>query len=194
MMAMETSGKPGGDGGCGAATRGGGLCKHEAGWGTEHPGIGRCKFHAGSTPSHVLGAQRIRAAQAVVTYGLPREIDPHTALLEELHRTAGHVAWLAQQLRDLETEAGLIQTQYMEGGGYIERPSVWLELYHKERAHFAAVAKTCISVGIEERRVKLAEQQGELIAQIIRGTLADLKIAITPEVQAVVRRQLTLVA
>ena len=31
-------------------TDGSGYCKHEAGWGTDHPGIGRCKFHGGSTP------------------------------------------------------------------------------------------------------------------------------------------------
>ena len=31
-------------------TDGDGYCKHEAGWGTDHPGEGRCKFHGGSTP------------------------------------------------------------------------------------------------------------------------------------------------
>ena len=31
-------------------TDGSGYCKHEAGWGTDHPGVGRCKFHGGSTP------------------------------------------------------------------------------------------------------------------------------------------------
>jgi len=32
---------------CGAKTRAGGECKHEAGWGTDHPGKGRCRFHGG---------------------------------------------------------------------------------------------------------------------------------------------------
>lgn len=35
---------------CGGKTRSGGLCRRPAGWGTKHPGDGRCKLHAGSTP------------------------------------------------------------------------------------------------------------------------------------------------
>ena len=30
---------------------GSGYCRHEAGWGTDHPGMGRCKFHGGASPS-----------------------------------------------------------------------------------------------------------------------------------------------
>jgi hypothetical protein len=29
-----------------------------AGYGTDHPGIGRCKFHGGCTPTHRIRAQR----------------------------------------------------------------------------------------------------------------------------------------
>lgn len=36
-------------------TDGDGYCKHEAGWGTDHPGRGRCKFHGGSTPNQEKG-------------------------------------------------------------------------------------------------------------------------------------------
>lgn len=36
----------------GRKTDGSGYCKHEAGWGTDHPGIGRCKFHGGASPNH----------------------------------------------------------------------------------------------------------------------------------------------
>ena len=34
---------------CGAKTRDGTPCAHPAGWGTDHPGVGRCKLHGGST-------------------------------------------------------------------------------------------------------------------------------------------------
>ena len=36
-------------------TDGSGYCKHEAGWGTDHSGVGRCKFHGGSTPDQEQG-------------------------------------------------------------------------------------------------------------------------------------------
>jgi hypothetical protein len=35
---------------CGARTRGGGHCRKGSGWGTDHPGQGRCKLHGGATP------------------------------------------------------------------------------------------------------------------------------------------------
>lgn len=35
---------------CGAKTRGGGACQKPLGWGTDHPGQGRCKLHGGATP------------------------------------------------------------------------------------------------------------------------------------------------
>ena len=36
-------------------TDGSGYCQHEAGWGTDHSGVGRCKFHGGSTPDQEQG-------------------------------------------------------------------------------------------------------------------------------------------
>jgi hypothetical protein len=35
---------------CHARTRGGHRCQHEAGWGTDHVGQGRCKLHGGCSP------------------------------------------------------------------------------------------------------------------------------------------------
>jgi hypothetical protein len=32
-----------------------GYCEHRAGWGTEHTGVGRCKFHGGLTPNQERG-------------------------------------------------------------------------------------------------------------------------------------------
>lgn len=178
---------------CGAKTRAGGTCGRPAGWGTDHPGIGRCKLHAGATPNHEKAAQREIAANAVEVYGLPREVDPHTALLEELWRTAGHVAWLRVRIGELEPE----QLHGPVGGGETsiprEVPHVWVVLYQEERKHLANVARDCIRAGIEERRVQLAEEQGRLLARVIRGILDDLGVSDRPEVPRVVRKHLALV-
>ncbi len=175
---------------CGAAKRNGDPCGRPRGWGTPHPGYGNCKNHGGCTPNGIKHAEAEAAKDAVSTYGLPREIDPHSALIEELHRTAGHVAWLSDLIQRFETDDQLKQSAFSEYGS-IDRPAVWLDLYERERKHFKDVAKTCIAVGIEERRIQIAEQQGELMAQVIRGMLSDLDIPITPEVQGVIRRNLT---
>jgi hypothetical protein len=155
-------------------------------------------MHGGRSPRVAAAAHRQQAAEAaeaaVVAYGLPREIDPHTALLEELHRTAGHVAWLGMKVADLGEGDMSGPVGGSHGGWPSIEPHVWIRLYGEERRHLAHVAKTCVVVGIEERRVHLAEAQGELIAEVLRGVLADLGVADDPAVPAVVRRHLMLVA
>lgn len=45
------------------------------------------------------------AEHAVATYGLPRDIDPSEALLDEVRWTAGHVSWLRDRIQELEQDA-----------------------------------------------------------------------------------------
>src|SRR4051812_31727674 len=91
---------------CGAQKRQGtGSCGRPAGWGTSHPGWGRCKLHGGSSPTGIRAAETARAKHAVVTFGLPIQVDALTALREEVWRTAGHVAYLEAEIRQLKPEA-----------------------------------------------------------------------------------------
>jgi hypothetical protein len=145
-----------------------------------------------ASPSGRKAAQLEAARKAVAVYGLPRDVDPHVALLEELHHTAGHVQWLQTLIGSFETPDQLKQYGGGEGGLLWERRSIWVELYQEERKRLVAVAKACIVAGVEERRVRLAEQQGQLIADAIRAILVDLGVADRPDAPAIVRRHLTL--
>jgi hypothetical protein len=60
-------------------------------------------------------------------------------------------------------------------------PNIWLKLYQQERAHLVKVCSEAIRAGIEERRIRLAEQQGALVAQAIRAILADLNLTTEQE-------------
>jgi hypothetical protein len=42
-------------------------CGQPAGWGTSHPGVGRCRRHGGSTPTQVIAAERLVAERASAT-------------------------------------------------------------------------------------------------------------------------------
>lgn len=183
-----------------------GTCRHEAGWGTDHPGEGPCKLHGGSTWSHRRAAQKSQARRDVETFGLPVEVDPAEALLEEVQRTAGHVAWLSEQVRGIDPD-DLIwgRTKTRQGRG-AEGPidvtdeaaavNVWLQLYQQERKHLVAVCTAALNAGVEERRVRLAEQQGATLAGVIRAVLADLHLTAEQEsrVAEVVPRHLRAVA
>lgn len=180
------------------------YCQQAPGWGTDHPGIGRCKWHGGAAPNYRQQVSKLRAAAAVEQYGLPREIDPHDALLEELARTAGHVDWLRLQIANLEhsdahdgtpkpNNNGSKLVAPVGGGadGYPEyKPSVWIQMYNEERKHLIQVSKTCIQAGIEERKIKLAEAQGNIIASVLRRVLSELNVLNKPETPAIVRAAL----
>lgn len=153
-----------------------------------------CRMHGGAAPQVRAAARRRldeqKAEQQVRILGLPRQVDPHIALLEEVHRTAGHVAYLNSMIGDFDTDAELKQYTRDKGGLIWEKPAVWVEIYQHERTHLARVAKAALDAGVQERQVKLAEQQGQLIAQVLQGVLADLGVADHPEAGSVVRKHL----
>lgn len=182
------------------------VCHRPAGWGTQHPGIGRCKLHGGNTKNHQTNAQMEIARRAVVTYGLPREVAPDVALLEEVHRTAGHVAWLGEVVAGLERDDvtwGLAE-EVRKGSGEFPGTdatekagvNVWVQLYQAERKHLTEVCKTALAAGIAERQVRLAEQQGALLAGVIGRVLdaLDLTAEQRARVSEIVPRELRAVA
>lgn len=150
-----------------------------------------CLAHGGRSPQvRAASAKKIalRAAEdAVATFGLPRDVGPATALLEEVHRTAGAVAWLEAKIRSLNmdelTSLETVETRtgFMEGvtTTVTAAPSVWLSIYQAERKHLVAVCGAALKAGVDERRVKLAEDQGALLADTIKAIFADLDL--TPD-------------
>lgn len=144
-------------------------------------GSDKCRMHLGKKSAPVIAEAKAR--QAVQTYGRKIETTAVEALLDEVKWTAGHVAYLRSKVREIEEHDlvwGTIRVK--EGGddrGTTEEaaPNVWLKLYQAERAHLVKVCSEAIRAGIEERRVKLAEQQGELVAEVIRAILADLDLS-----------------
>lgn len=160
-----------------------------------------CRKHGGAAPqAKAAAARRLaedKAREALETYGRPIDTTPTEALLEEVRWTAGHVQWLRDRVRELEQAAvtwGMTEQVEKSAGEFpgvdtthAAAPNVWVDLYTRERKHLVDVCKAAIAAGIEERRVKLAEQQGNLLASVIRRILGDLDLsaeqqALVPEV------------
>ncbi|MBU6428716.1 MAG: hypothetical protein KGR26_06900 [Cyanobacteria bacterium REEB65] len=121
--------------------------------------------------------------RAVETYGLRVDIDPAEALLEEVYWTAGHVQWLRGIIQSLAPDAltwGIAEeaekgaTEF-PGTDVLKKASVnvWLQLYQVERKHLVDVCTAALKVGIEKRRVDLAERQGDMIAEVFRRVFDD---------------------
>jgi hypothetical protein len=131
---------------------------------------------------------------AVATYGLPVDVNPADALLAEVHRTAGHVAWLAERVRELDEDRLTWGVTEEVDRGATEfagvdttrsaRPNALLQLYQSERSHLVKVCATAVAAGIEERRVKLAEAQGVMLAGVIRAILGELQLTVDQQARA----------
>ena len=169
-----------------------------------------CKRHGGHAPQVKAAAQRRRqqtsAYRSMVTFGLPREVPPYVALLEEVHRTAGHVAWLAEKVAELDDTDlvwGVAEETEKHASEFTgtdttrkAAPHMWLVLYQQERKHLADVCKAALAAGVAERQVRLAEQQGQMLAGVIRRVLdaLDLSVEQQAKVAEVVPRELRLAA
>lgn len=110
------------------------------------------------------------ASAAAAEFGLPVDIDPHEAQLQELHRTAGRVRWLDHRVMTAGPDALFVDSAF----GPVESP--WSKLLARERRHLVAVAETCLKAGVEERRVRVIEQGATFAAQAIRPVLSGLGI------------------
>lgn len=187
---------------CGAKTRNGGRCKLPP-----MTGATRCRMHGGASPQAIAAAKRRleeqAAAAAVATYGLPVDISPTEALLEEVRWTAGHVAYLRARVQEVEQDKLIVgvterKIDPIRGTTTTIKATahIWLELYDRERKHLVDVCSAALRAGVEERVVRLAEREGDLIADAIARILDDLDL--TSEQQArvadVVPRQLRLLA
>lgn len=153
------------------------------------------KRHGGKAPQvQAAAAQRLemaRVEKAVVTYGLPREIDAFDAMREVIWRTAGHVHWLAEIVAELEKDSlvwGKTQEEAGKGTGQKEgntakirneaAENIWLIRYDKERKLLVDVCRAAIQCGLAQREVELLESQGRLISDMLRNVFDDPELGL----------------
>ena len=173
--------------------RTGNRCGRRAGSGTDHVGVGLCKHHGGVSPGGVVQGQKLNAVKAVQEFGLPREIEPHQALIEELHRAAGWVAWLEAKVSE-EGPDVLATTVFPDEGPPATVTSPFYEILTHERKQLVGVAQACIKAGVEERRVRVIEQGAQFAAQAIRAALGNLGLDLeSPKVKQAVTQALSVV-
>ncbi len=181
------------------------TCVRNAGAGTNHLGRGYCDYHevqahretsAGGKNAgrDVTAAKKIAYANASF-FGEKTPTDPHMALMDEISRTAGIISWIESHMVELKDE-GLsvddVLTQYTKQNGFVA--SVWMDLYRQEREHLVRTCTAAIKAGVAERRVAIAEQQGQLIVAMMMAFIHDPELGLSSkQVQAapaIMRRHL----
>lgn len=97
-------------------------CGHGAGYLTEHPGYGACRWHAGNTPMGKKNAALLMGTEIKegwkMRFGGDRtltQITPEEALLEEVQRSAAFVRWLEERIGMWEIDATEVEDGALPG-------------------------------------------------------------------------------
>jgi hypothetical protein len=169
---------------CGAKRKNGNTCRLFAGQGTSHPGVGRCRFHLGNSKNHEAHAVRVEATRRLVEFGQPVAVEPTEALLQVLHLSAGHLAWVREALATLDDKTTF------EG-------QVLMRLWNEERDRVARISKAALDAGVAERQIQLAERYGEQLAHLLMGIFEDPELALNMRQRGrlpdLLRRHLTVI-
>jgi hypothetical protein len=135
------------------------ACKRPAGWGTDHPGVGCCKYHGGASPSGkkaaatVKAEREVRALAAQYLADAPAVVNP----LERLLGLAGETdAWLAAartRVGQLLDEDAL--TTWSETG---EDVKALVKVYERALDRTHSMLASLAKLDIEKRLTAIAER------------------------------------
>lgn len=142
-------------------------------------GTDSCRKHAGKT----LEALKADGVRALARLAPPIEVSPGQGLLEEVHRSAGMVAWYESECAQLPEEAlwrGV--TKQVDRDGVLEtttemKPHVLLAALNREREHFASVCDRALARGAEAQIVDMAKMTAVLATRVMDKVLADLELS-----------------
>lgn len=172
---------------CGARTRSGTPCGKPP-----MAGATRCRLHGGASPQ-AQNAALERKAEAVAGRELARlgvarrDIHPAEALIELVQFTAGEVDFWRRKVTEIEDETDLVwgrTSEVEKSTGELPgtdttreaKPHIAYVMLERASDRLASYAAAALKAGVEERRVRLAESQGALVAQAIRSILDQLNL------------------
>lgn len=153
-----------------------------------------CRMHGGSSPqARAAAARRVqeeKAAKAAQRLAQPIETDPSQALLDLVSSAAGEVAYWRARVDEIQHRdekrltSGLTKiTEGKDRGGVTTLRTVETiaaieyRMWTAAQDRLAQYATAALRAGVEERRVRIAEDQGALVAQVIRRILDRLDLS-----------------
>jgi hypothetical protein len=174
------------------------ICTRYAGANTDHEGTGYCSWCESKTKKRMARNKDTKSGKAMTAAQLRRfhgevmrnrdvlgskvDIGPHEALLDEVQRTAGSVAWCESLIQNLGNarEAGEEYQVLLQMSKMGMEPSAIYQIYQWERDHLITASKAAIACGVAERRVRMAEDQGRLLVMVIQAFVHDPQLGLSP--------------
>lgn len=181
-MGPHADGKPAGKGGCtGKSKRTGLRCDAWVIKGTD-----KCPAHAGKSRSKAIAEGAVRTDLLRWIPGTPL-VDPAEQYLRLITQSAHRAQQLSVELEGIVAASGSLQKALTadsyaatENGGSVktgEYVRALTQLEMSERKFCADMCAKAIAAGLEDRRVRVAEQTGALLAGVVQAILGDLGLS-----------------
>ena len=152
-------------------------------------GLKVCRVHGGSSPQSKAKRDRAKseqqAAKSMRLFASPVEVDPGQALLDLVHWTAGEVEYWREQVRELaerNPEAltwGMVREKVggEDNGTTLEaKPNINYVMLYAAQDRLEKYATAALRAGVAERQIKLAEDQGRVLVDVVKMVLDRLQI------------------
>jgi len=172
------------------------TCTRPAGWGTPHPGVGRCKLHGGNTSFHLKSLEKRAELQAareqVRLWGGATDVHPAKALLDLVQWKASEVEYWrfrVAQLSDQDLLWGVskVKTGGDDGGTTEEaKPHIALEMLRRAEQDLAAYASASLKAGVDQALVAVAKNQASQLIFVLRRLLNDPRVTVSGSVDDLV--------
>lgn len=181
---------------CGGSLRSGlGICTKPPGFGTDHLGFGRCRYHGGTTPSGHKRAAVIEARQRAKEFGnkTSNQIDPADALRQELTRTNNMLEWareMCQILIDSSAAGRGKKTDIIDNPQFLG----YRNIMDQERDRLVRIARASMDTTLNARKQALAEALAAVVIDCFHSMtrqIPDLTPVQLEAAQEVLKSELT---
>ena len=165
---------------CGARKRGGdGICKRDAGAGTDHKGFGNCSWHGGCSPNGRQSAEEQRIESEARRRLYQHDARPVDNPLEALQLLAGRALALENQIGGLVNELE-DQIRYTDEH---DAEQLRAEVAGLERAmdRCGKILVDIAKLNIEERLARVTEKQAQMAMDALAAAMGEM--GMSPEQQ-----------
>jgi len=144
-----------------------------------------CWRHGGRSPQAKAAAKRRLAVEEVrreaARLGGSLDVHPLDVLLDSVGEAAANVAVLRSAIADLGAHVGEDGiavpervVEFEKGGTHVPaREHILVAMYNAERERQNKWSKMCLDAGVDERKVRLKEEQGQVLGKALDAAVAS---------------------
>lgn len=143
-----------------------------------------CYYHGGRVPAVRAKAQDrldLEAAEKELhRFGVKVVVDPAEEMLDLIAHTAGYVRFIRTRVDIIHAEDMIWGKSREKTGGedfgttFEAKPNVWITMLDVWSEKHARLLVEALKLKLDERRIKIAEAQGNALIKVLDGVLAEL--------------------